>query len=51
MLQDACHIWKYYIIKCYNMHVIFTYNNGHKVIFTVVKAGQIVVMDVTMPFQ
>ncbi len=25
--QDPCHIWKYYIIKCYKMLVIFTYND------------------------
>ncbi len=24
MWQDACHIWKYYILKCYKMLVIFT---------------------------
>ncbi len=27
--HDACHIWKYYIIKCYKLHVIFTYNDRH----------------------
>ncbi len=26
MWQDAYHICKYYIIKCYKMFVIFTYN-------------------------
>ncbi len=31
MWQDACHIWKYYIIK---MPVIFTYNVKHLVSFT-----------------
>ncbi len=25
MWQDACHIWKYYIIKCYKILVIFAY--------------------------
>ncbi len=25
MWQDACHIFKYYIIKCYKMFAIFTY--------------------------
>ncbi len=29
MSQDACHIWKYYIIKCYKMPVIFTYNDRY----------------------
>ncbi len=29
MWQVACHIWKYYIIKCYKMHVIVTYNDRH----------------------
>ncbi len=32
MWQDACHIWKYYIIKCYKSLVIFTYNG--QIIFT-----------------
>ncbi len=32
--QEGCHIWKYYIIKCYKMLVIFTYNGRHWVIFT-----------------
>ncbi len=26
MWQDACHIWKYHIIKCYKMLVIFKLN-------------------------
>ncbi len=30
MWQDACHIWKYYIIKYYKMLVIFTYNDRHR---------------------
>ncbi len=34
MWQDACHIWKYYIIKYYKMLVIFTYNDRHWEIFT-----------------
>ncbi len=29
MWQDACHIWKYYIIKYYKMLIIFTYNDRH----------------------
>ncbi len=34
MSQDACHIWNYYIIKCYKMLVIFTNYDRHYVIFT-----------------
>ncbi len=32
MWQDACNIWKCYMIKCYKMLVIFTYNDRHYVI-------------------
>ncbi len=32
MWKDACHIWKYYIIKYYKMLVIFTYNKSNYVI-------------------
>ncbi len=31
--HDDCHIWKYYIITCYKMLAIFTYNDRHYVIF------------------
>ncbi len=34
MWQDACHIWKYYIKKCYKMLVIFTLDDTNYVIFT-----------------
>ncbi len=34
MWQDACHIWKHYITKCYKMLVMFTYNERHYVSFT-----------------
>ncbi len=33
LIEVACHIWKYYIIKCYKMLVIFTYNDRHYVIY------------------
>ncbi len=34
MWQNGCHIWNYYIIMCYKMLAIFTYNDKHQVIFT-----------------